>query len=96
MRADFRSPALKGKTDSGSEEEESSFRTQKKEDARETPRTEGEDRKNLERHEGGGSRTPETCTGRHDPRGSWVTKDVLNRLEEIDYAKHGNIIEPFC
>ncbi|KAJ1149684.1 hypothetical protein NDU88_002489 [Pleurodeles waltl] len=81
--ADFWSPGLKGTTDSGRREEESSFRTPEEEDARETARTEGEDRQAMEtprteredrqapeRREGGGNRTPETSTCRHDPGGS--------------------------
>ncbi|KAJ1116452.1 hypothetical protein NDU88_004663 [Pleurodeles waltl] len=84
--ANFRSPALKGTTDSGRGGEESSFKKPEKEalvtprieredrQALETPRTEREDRQALERREGGGNQTPETSTSRHDPRGSWLTK----------------------
>ncbi|KAJ1154986.1 hypothetical protein NDU88_007724 [Pleurodeles waltl] len=72
--ADFRNPTLEGRTDSEGEEEESSFKTQRTEDARGTPQTEREDRQALERREEGGSRTPETSTCCHDPGGSWLTK----------------------
>ncbi|KAJ1138954.1 hypothetical protein NDU88_005333 [Pleurodeles waltl] len=72
--AEFRSPALKERKDSGREAEESSGQTPKTEDARETPRGEREDRQALERREGGESRAPETSIGRHDPGGSWLTK----------------------
>ncbi|KAJ1154987.1 hypothetical protein NDU88_007725 [Pleurodeles waltl] len=78
--ADFRNPALKGRTDSEGEEEESSFKTLRLEDARGTPQTEREDRQALERQEEGGSRTPETSTCRHDPGGSWLTKTYLRFL----------------
>ncbi|KAJ1215123.1 hypothetical protein NDU88_002733 [Pleurodeles waltl] len=39
-KVDFRSPALKGKTDSGKEREEFSWKTPRREDAKETPRSE--------------------------------------------------------
>ncbi|KAJ1208951.1 hypothetical protein NDU88_004330 [Pleurodeles waltl] len=72
--ANFRSPALKAKTDSGKEGEEFSWRTPRREDVKETPRPEKKESDHpqvLERREEGGSQTPEMSTCRHDPGGSW-------------------------